>query len=207
MKTNRPARRPPRTLQRAQRGVVMLVALLAMVIMLVGAVALLQSFTTSMNVTGNAAIKRDLANQAERAMAAAMQLLDAGALSTEVAREANSPATNYSAAMLPTNVQGIPLALLNETAFAAVGQASNDIMVTEQGVRVRWVMDRLCTGGGSLVALGAAGCAVGPTPDARGGSASDPVVATQQPQVLYRVSIRVDGPRRTQAFFQSTLAL
>jgi Tfp pilus assembly protein PilX len=198
--THRPA-------ERAQRGVVMLVALLAMVIMLVGAVALMRSFTTSMNITGNAAIKRDLANQAERAMAVAVQLLDAGALATEAAREASSTATNYSAAMLATNAQGIPLALLNDTAFAAVGLGSNDIVVNEQGVRVRWVLDRLCTGGGSQVALGAAGCTVGPTPDARGGSASDPIVATQQPQVLYRVSIRVDGPRRTQAFFQSTLAL
>lgn len=196
-----------RPAERAQRGVVMLVALLAMVIMLVGAVALMRSFTTSMNITGNAAIKRDLANQAERAMAAAVQLLDVGALSTEAARESSSTATNYSAAMLATNAQGIPLALLNDTAFATVGLASNDIVVTEQGVRVRWVLDRLCTGGGSQVTLGAAGCTVGPTPDARGGSASDPIVATQQPQVLYRVSIRVDGPRRTQAFYQSTLAL
>lgn len=207
MKTVRSRPREARHPARRHRGVVMLVTLLAMVIMLVGAVALLRSFTASMNVTGNAAIKRDLANQAERAMAVAVQLLDAGALSAPAAREASDTAANYSAAMLATNAQGIPLALLNDATFTTVGVATNDIVVTEQGVRVRWVLDRLCTGGGSQVVLGTAGCTVGPTPDARGGSASDPIVATQQPQVLYRVSIRVDGPRRTQAFFQSTLAL
>jgi type IV pilus assembly protein PilX len=190
-----------------QRGVVVLITLLAMVIMLVGAAGMLRAYTASVNVTSHAAIKRDLGNQAERAMAVALQLLDTGGLAAEPEREADAPGMNYSAAMLATNVQGIPLALLDEALFAAVGTAGNDIVVADQGVRVRWVMDRLCSAAGPVSALGVQGCSMAPTPDSRGGSASDPVVATQQAQALYRVSIRVDGPRRTQAFFQSTLSL
>jgi type IV pilus assembly protein PilX len=192
---------------RAQRGVVMIVTLLALVIMLIGAVALVRSFNSSLFMAGNLAFKRDLVNQVERTVPVVIDALENGALSTDAARSNNLQASNYSAQMLPTNDQGIPLALLDNAAFAAVGSAANDIEVAGQAVRMRWVLDRLCSANGSEVTLGAGGCTVGPTPDARGGSASDPNVATQLPQVLYRLSVRVDGPRSTQAFFQTTFAL
>lgn len=202
-----PRRRLPARAAPAQRGVIMLVTLLALVIMLVGAVALVRSFNSSLFMAGNLAFKRDLVNQAERASAVVLARLDTGGLNTRAARAASSVALNYSAAMLPTNDQGIPLALLNGVTFATVASAANDIVVAGQGVTVRYIVDRLCNAVGNEVALGTANCTVGPTPDARGGSASDINVATLQPQVLYRVSIRVDGPRNTQAFFQTTIAL
>jgi hypothetical protein len=187
--------------------VVLLFTLLAMVIMLIGAVALTRSFNSSMFMTGNLAFKRDLVNQAERAVAVVVADLQTGALANPLDRAADVPARNYSAERLATNEQGIPLALLADAAFGAVGMVANDIPVAGQGVTLRYVVDRLCVQPGTEIALGLAGCAIGPVPDARGGSASDPIVATQQPQVLYRISVRVDGPRSTQAFFQTTLAL
>ncbi|MBK6470675.1 MAG: hypothetical protein IPF94_08020 [Betaproteobacteria bacterium] len=193
---------------RAQRGVVMIVTLLALAVMLIGAVALVRSFNASLFTAGNLAFKRDLVNQAERASAVVLtQFETGGALDTLAERAASSTAINYSAQMLATNAQGIPNALLNATAFAAVGLPANDITVAGQGVTLRYVIDRLCNNVGSEVTLTSANCTVGPTPDARGGSASDLNVATLQPQVLYRLSVRVDGPRNTQAFFQTTFAL
>ncbi|MDP1647407.1 MAG: hypothetical protein Q8M01_04300 [Rubrivivax sp.] len=185
----------------------MIVTLLALVIMLIGAVALMRSFNSSLFMAGNLAFKRDLVNQAERASAVVLPQLTTGALNTLAARAASSTALNYSASVLGANDQGIPNALLSATGFAAVGVASNDIVVADQGVTVRYVIDRLCNGAGSEVTLGAAACTVGPTPDARGGSASEMNRATLPPQVLYRLSVRVDGPRNTQAFFQTTFAL
>jgi hypothetical protein len=187
----------------------MIVTLLALVIMFIGSIALARSFNTSLFTAGNLAFKRDLVNQAERASAVVMgQLTGAGALATEAVRAADSTANNYSADTLPTNDQGIPNALLNDAAFAAVGVAGNDIVIAEQGVTVRYVIDRLCNAVGTELALGpAANCSVGQSPDARGGSASEISRATLSPQVLYRLSVRVDGPRNTQAFFQSTFAL
>jgi hypothetical protein len=194
--------------RKAQRGVVMVITLLALAVMLIGAVALVRSFNTSLFTAGNLAFKRDLVNQAERAAAAALTQFDAGgALDTLDKRAANNTAVNYSAQTLATNAQGIPDALLGSTAFAAVGVATNDITVAGQGVTLRYVIDRLCNAQGNEVTLTSANCVVGPTPDARGGSASNLNGATLQPQVLYRVSVRVDGPRNTQAFFQTTFAL
>jgi hypothetical protein len=193
---------------RAQRGVVMVITLLALAVMLIGAVALVRSFNASLFTAGNLAFKRDLVNQAERAAVNVLTQFEAGgALDSLAERAATNTAINYSAQMLPTNAQGIPNALLNATAFAAVGVDTNDITVADQSVTLRYVIDRLCNNVGSEVTLTSANCTVGPTPDARGGSASDFNVATLQPQVLYRLSVRVDGPRNTQAFFQTTLAL
>jgi hypothetical protein len=211
----------PRAASR-ERGVIMLVTLLALVIMLIGAVALVRSFNSSLFMAGNLGFKRDLANQAERAAAVVVQRLETGGLNTVAARGANSTALNYRAQAftprlssdtgcpnLKVNDQGIPCSLLSDTAFAAVGVTANDISVSSQGVTVRYVVDRLCgaTGNETTMTNLMLTCTTGPTPDARGGSASDINVAQLRPQVMYRVSIRVDGPRNTQAFFQTTFAL
>lgn len=184
-----------------QRGVVMIITLLALVIMLIGSVALARSFNTSLSMAGNLAFKRDLVNQAERAAAVVLPQMTTGALSLEATREASAIALNYSASMLPTNDQGIPDALLNVADFEAVGMSGNDIVVNDQGVTVRYVIDRLCD------PLDPGRCSIGPSPDARGGSASEINRASLAPQLLYRLSVRVDGPRNTQAFFQTTFAL
>lgn len=194
--------------RQCQRGVTLFFVLIALVIMLIGSVALMRSFNASLFMAGNLAFKRDLVNQAERAVVVALADFDAaGALGTAALRADSLPARNYSASILATNAQGIPQALLSDAAFAGVGQAANDITIADQGVTLRYVIDRLCNATGSEVTLGTANCTVGPTPDARGGSASDLNVATLPSQVLYRLSVRATGPRNTQAFFQTTLAL
>jgi hypothetical protein len=191
-----------------QRGVIMIVTLLALVILLIGSAALVRSFNASLFMAGNLAFKRDLVNQAERASTVVLTQMTTGALEDPATRESNDTALNYSASILPTNAQGIPNALLSDAAFAAVGVAGNDIVVAEQGVTLRYVVDRLCNATGSELALGpAANCSVGLPPDARGGSASEMNRATRPPQVLYRLSVRADGPRNTQAYFQTTFAL
>lgn len=192
-----------------QGGVAMLVTLVVLVVMLIGAVAMMRSFGGSLAVAGAFSLKRDLVNQADRAALAAAQVLNqGGALATAADRQASNTDHNYSAVMLPANASGLPLALLSDAAFGAVGDPSNDIVVAEQGVRVRWLIERLCDSPGpELVLIASGNCAVGQVPDARGGSASDPIVANQQPQVLYRLSVRVDGPRRRQVFVQSSIVL
>ena len=193
----------------AQRGVIMIVALLALTVMLIGAVALVRSFNSSLSMAGNLAFKRDLVNQAERATAVVLtRFATGGALDTLAERAASATAVNYSAAMLATNAQGIPNALLSDTTFLTVGVVANDITVAAQGVTVRYVIDRLCNAVGSQVTLiESDSCTLGPSLDAPGGSASDPNAPKSQQRVLYRLTIRVSGPRNTQGFFQSTFSV
>lgn len=207
-------RRGPALPRRARRGVVLLLGLIALVIMLIGAAAMARSMTTAMFNVGNIGFKRDMTNQAERAAAAVVASMSTGgALAGAATREGHVTASNYSATILATNAQGLPLALLNDSNFATVGQSSNDIAVTAQALTLRYVIDRLCT------ATGAASperCAMANDPNPPGCSGSECNSASNassggesaiSSRVVYRVSIRVTGPRGTQSYFQTTFAL
>lgn len=198
----------------AQRGVVLLFALIALLVLMIGAVALVRSFNTTLFNTGNIAFKKDLQNQSERAAVVIMTALDtSGALSTTAARGAPLPTRNYSARMLDSNDKGIPLALLTDAAFSAVGDPANDIRIDDQKVTIRYVVDRLCTVNGDETLLGESECVSasgaakddGSADDPRG--QQDPSALAQHRPIIYRLSIRAKGPRDTQAYFQSTFAL
>lgn len=205
-----PPVRPLRT-RDAQRGVVLLFALIALAILLVGAVALVRSSTANLFTAGNLAFKQDLSNQGERAVPLVMAALRTGALSNADARAANQPAQNYSALMLPVNEVGIPTALLANDATFQGAWTAPDIIPTDasgrpQGVRVRYIVDRLCSVAGNESTLGdqCARSRVGVRSGSPQLQAADLIGG--QP-IVYRLTVRVDGPRGTQSFFQTTFSL
>jgi type IV pilus assembly protein PilX len=204
-----------------QRGVVLLFSLVALVVLLIAAVALMRSFNTSLFMSGNIAFKRDLQNQGERAIDMVLPFFrPGGVLDNDVARSNDLATSNYSAVMLPTNVQGIPADLvLSDTAFAAKWTHA-DISLPDQGVTIRYVIDRMSSVTGSCSALGPTVCVMAGNNAPKGGSfsqmqnASTALPATgaggTAPKAVvigtavYRLTARVIGPRDTQAFFQST---
>lgn len=218
-------RRPPSGPASRQRGVVLLFSLIALVVLLIAAVALMRSFNTSLFMSGNVAFKRDLQNQGERAIDKVLTTFRAGgALDSKGARSANLLASNYSASMLASNAQGIPNVLQNDISFNTVGTATNDITkdneptLTDQGVSIRYVVDRMCSTAGDETTLGAGSCLLADNPGPAGGSASNMMSADKAPLcstcasaapqgVVYRLTVRVRGPRDTQAFFQSTFTV
>ena len=202
-----------------QCGVVLLFSLIALGIMLIVAVALVRSFNSSLFTAGNIGFKRDLQNQSERAVDVVLnEFRSNGNLASPAARGSNNPAYNYSATMLPVNAQGIPDALQNNTTFSAVGSTGKDIPVTSMNVTVRYVVDRLCATTGDETSLGAGVCRLADNPVPVGTSLSNlqgadraplcPTCSSAAPQgVVYRLSIKVTGPRNTQSFFQSTFTV
>lgn len=217
MKTHPPHRFAHCPLER-QRGVVLLFSLIALVVMLIASVALIRSFQSSLFTSGNIAFKRDLQNQGERAVDEVLKAFRTGDLKTPAARAAHQAASNYSATMLPVNAKGIPNALQNDTTFAAVGDALNDIKPANQQVSVRYVIDRLCVTVGAESTLGPTSCVVADNLVPAGTSSGNWQSAerslgvgggtpTGQPGVVYRLSIKVTGPRNTQSFFQSTFTV
>lgn len=184
---------------RRERGVTLLIAIIALLVMTVGAVALVRSTNTSLRLSGNLAFKRDLINQAERGVALALSDLRAGSLSTPNSRNANAGARNYSATVL-ASTQGIPNVLLNDTAFAAAFTRAD---TTDSGITVRYVIDRQCNATG---AFDAAGCtSVSKSADEKAGDDPSSMGSIESP--VYRISVRVTGPRGAQSFMQTTLAL
>jgi type IV pilus assembly protein PilX len=208
-----------------QQGVVLLFSLIALVILLIAAVALVRSFHSSMFTAGNIAFKRDLQNQSERAVDKVLDDFRTGGLNTPTLRAANTTANNYSATMLAVDAQGIPSALQNDSTFATVGLATNDItpanepsLPTNQIQSIRYVVDRMCSTVGDETTLGSTSCQLANNPVPAGSSSANlqsaeraplcSTCASAAPQgVIYRLSVKITGPRNTQSFFQSTFTV
>jgi hypothetical protein len=198
---------------RPQRGVVMLFGLFALAIMMIAAAAMIRSYGTAMTNAGNLGFKRDLTNQAERAVGMVVASLQAGSLGSETSRQADNAAQNYSASMLASNGQGLPNALITDNSFTTYGVVSNDIAVTDQAVTVRYLVDRMCANSGTATPDH---CVMADDLNPQGGNGSVGNIAEDASaggagalgqRVIYRVSIRVTGPRNTQAYFQTTMTL
>lgn len=184
-----------------QRGVIMVVALITLALLMIGAVAAIRSMSVSLNSVGNFAFKRDMTNQAERAMQLASAALVTGALSGQTAREADNATQFYSATMLPSSPQGIPTALLqasNDAAVPGLGYVDLASGGNDQGTRLHYVIDRLCLNNGPLDQTTCQTASV----QIQGGPGQPALTAPAQ--ALFRISVRVTGPRNSQSFYQAT---
>jgi len=196
-----------------QRGVVLLFCLIILAVLLAGGVAIVRSLNTSMAAAGNLAFRRDLVNQGEQAISTAMQAFGTGgALETVEATSENRPGVNYSAIELATNLRGIPELLLKTTDTPSGKDVANNTftptggdLTGSDGVKIRYVIDRLCNTDGAFATLGSARCVASPVAMATGGTATEDRPPVSSPP-LYRVTVRVDGPRDTQVFLQSSFS-
>ena len=192
-----------RSLPVRQRGVVMIFALIVLLILSIGAVALVRSMNNSLTSAGNLAFHRDLVNQGEQAVANVMTEFKTGAAPLSGVTTADLPAANYVSTALPTNAQGVPSVLLDDTAFLAVGVAANDIAGATPDVTIRYVIDRLC----SATGLPSSADCVQSTALPTGGTANRNTAVAPPSSTVYRLSVRVTGPRNTQAFVQTTFTM
>lgn len=191
----------------------MLFCLIVLVVLLAGGVAVVRSMNSSLFSAGNLAFKRDLVNQGEQAISNVLTLFRTGALASSTGSANSSAANNYSAVQLQANPRGIPLVLLDNgttptgtdvrgTTFtptaAAIAGGSSD-------VSIRYVIDRLCNNVGTATVLGDTGCVRPPSAtDVRGGTAGPTPPLPKAPALVYRLTVRVDGPRDTQVFLQTS---
>jgi type IV pilus assembly protein PilX len=185
---------------RRQRGVALIVTLIALLLMMIGAAAMVRSIDTTSGMAGNLAFRRDLANRAERAIVTARATMVSGALGTESARIADRAGSNYSSSKLPSGATGVPLVLTSNTAFASAQLTASDL--SDDGVSVRYVIDRQCVAAGAFDPGSCESLEAGA--DSGGSNWLRKPGGTARP--VYRISVRVSGPRDTQAFFQTTFA-
>jgi len=186
-----------------QRGVVLIFSLIVLLILTIGAVALMRSMSSSLFGAGNLAFRRDLVNQGEQAASNVLAEFQAGANPSLVgATAANVPASNYSAIILPTNAQGVPNALLAQS-LGAVGTAPDITGPPNGDVKIRYVIDRLCSALGPATSALCVQSTANPTGGTATSNAPPPVPAA----TVYRLSVRVSGARNTQVFLQSTFTV
>jgi hypothetical protein len=194
----------------------MIVTLVALAVLLVGAVALLRSTDGALALAGQLGFRRDMKNQAERAITMAVNALQKGALASAAARQNDLASANYSAARLDTDAAtGLPTLLLkSEPDFkdagykVAIVDADGDGANADSGIRVRYLIDRLCPDTGALDETSCSRTSVVRQYSGQDSNAHMASTAFRSSQhTVYRISVRVDGPRGTQAFFQSAVAL
>lgn len=180
----------------------MIITLVTLALLLLSIAALLRSFHTSLAIAGNLAFKRDLVNQGERGMAKAIDLLKSGALDSSSVRTANLLSSNYYATELDSDSHGIPLLLIKDSAFTGT---ATDITDDSSGITVRYVIDRLCNSTGSFSTSTCESFKVSTTTGGSSSNATSKVGLEYQP--VYRISVRVNGPRNTQTYLQTTVTL
>jgi hypothetical protein len=193
----------------------MVFTLIALVLMLIAVAAVVRSVDTSTGVVGNLAFRRDLTNRAELAIAQAKAALNSGgAVYADTARSADLAAAHYSATRLasPAGGIGVPAVLVSNSAYDSAGYSCmNGAGVTlsscstpgADGIVIRWIIDRQCVTGTS--AFGTSACGYLSNPKDAGGSSHS---LTRKPngssRALFRISVRVTGPRNTEAYIQTT---
>lgn len=172
---------------------------------MLASLALVRSTDTNLILAGNYAFKRDVVNQAERAVPAIKALFTTGALKSASSRTADNSNINYYASIQANNTQGLPIKL-----FSVPNNNVNNMTDTQSGVTVRYIIDRM-----SLAAGAPSIDNGGFVPINQINNAGDDLIretgtsgSPNRPQInggmvsIYRISIWATGPRNTESFLQ-----
>jgi len=179
-----------------QRGVVVLIALIAMLALAYAGTALMRSVDATTAVTGNIELPQGAVLATDAAVEHAIAALFERHLIADPA--ADDETQSYYASRQPQeDARGIPLRVLQLANYA------EDARVVDAGSGnvVRYVIERMCTEGGPATRET---CLFTPAIDApTPGTITDPEPA---PVPLFRQTIRVDGQAGTIVFAQAWVA-
>jgi Tfp pilus assembly protein PilX len=184
-----------------ERGVVLIFVLIVLVILSIGAVALIRSTNSTLFSAGNLSFRRDLMNQGEQAVSKVLAQFDTGGILFN-ATTVNMSNANYSATALTPNNQGIPTVLLDDANFVPAGFAAPDLTGPTSDIKIRYVIDRLCSTTGPSTSLACVQSSAAPT----GTKISSTSPVKPPTATVYRLTVRVSGARNTQVFSQTTFS-
>lgn len=176
-----------------ERGVVLFVALIVLIVMTLAGLALLRQMGVGTSIAGNVAFKENATSVADRGTEAARAWLRANAAITAN----DSPADGY----LSSWVGGVDPAAFD---WAGSSRTLTDD-VAQTGNTARIIIHRLCETPNMSVLDPAQRCSDFPVLNAgesHGGGSYPSVLPGTFPAPFYRVTTRVDGPRNTVSYIQ-----
>lgn len=187
----------------SQRGAALFIALIALVFMLLGGLALVRSVDTANLIAGNFSFKQATLHASDAGVEAAFALINgpivAGSLDAAYPALCDTAAPTectYFPTRQAVDAAGIPTAAGDWSRLPATTLAN--------GNTYRFVIDRLCQGALPVTDL-QANCIAGRP----AGAGSKKIGATQlsgASEVYYRATIRVTGPRNTGTVVQVLFA-
>lgn len=202
-----------------QRGVVLFVALIAMVVLALAAAAMIRSADTSAVIAGNLAFKDAATHAADTGVERAFN-----ALQDLATGDADVP-NQYFRLMQAVDGRGVPTGVnwASVPCYGTNGEADAVDCADASIYRVQYVIDRLCREApvlGELVTVLSSKCVGGQPFSTAGNAGSDrdshtpsgnygvpPVTGSIPPTIHYRVTVRVQGPRNTVSLVQVTIEL
>lgn len=202
---NRIARVP----RKAQRGVILFVALIVLVAMSLTGIALIRSVDTNVLVAGNLAFRQGATAAADWGIESARSYLKTTINANKAALDNDSPAAAYFA----TWQSGLDLVGTTTSPFDWTTAGPSQLVGTDSaGNEVRYVLHRMCEASGASTAAGSncvkaagAGGATGTEGSTKGTVSYSTLALPASTVVYYRVTVRVLGPRNTLSFVQAML--
>lgn len=189
-----------------QRGIVVFVALIAVVLMSLAAVGLMRSVQTNTLVVGNIAFR-----QAAQAMAAAAvekavyDMFPPTALIADL--KVDNLARNYFAAIQPgQDAMGVPAVLQgNLAAYPGAAQIIRDNPNPAVAITASYIIERMCDNDAIGKEATPNDCEMIPPKQSPGMETNlkNRIVLSRIP--YYRMTVRVDGPGNSVAFSQAML--
>jgi type IV pilus assembly protein PilX len=171
-----------------EKGGALIITLIAMAVLLIGAVSLLRSSNTASAIAANAAMKQAAAEAADTGLQSGAVVL-AGISNLEA-----HIAGSYFATQQATDANGL---LTADWTTVATHQAGN--------YQVQYLIDRLCDAP-LPVANTSAQCSISPSvSDSTSHRVGAPVYTPKAP-VYYRITARVVGPKSTESYVQAVLS-
>lgn len=202
---------------RPQRGFVMIVALVALVVMTLGAFGLLKTVSTSASLAGNLAFEQAASTSADRAVEAAVAWLESNAGQPTSASAATCP-TSVGSTVLSCNQASYGYAATRTdptstqtwaTVWAGLtgaGYTASTSAADNAGNTAAYLIQRMCANQGDVSS--ANGCNLSPMnlDTASSRKAGNNALAGAN-QAYYRITVRVAGPRSTVSFVQIMVAI
>jgi Tfp pilus assembly protein PilX len=193
-------------LARRQRGVVLFVALIAMVVLSLAGIALMRSVDTTMGVAGNIAFRQATIGPVNEAMEEAVNVIYKA--KTLASPNANDLTQNYYASIQPGESRsGVPAALRGSysamvATYTGAGLAAlySDPV---SGAEVRWVIERVCNSAAATPEQITGHCDTLPPKVASAGTDNE-VGIPLPPIPLYRVTVRADIPNTNAVSYAQT---
>lgn len=209
---------------RQQKGVVLILALIALVALTLAAIALTRSVATSNAIAGNLAFQQAATHSADQGVEAAVTWLENNLTTTDSAKCAGALLTcdlgtgdGYLASRLdPTGTKTWDDFWTESLATKAKTLAA-DAAKTSTGNTIAYVIQRMCATTGdantdtnpcaSSPTASSGTCPGGTTCTGGGGRGGTGSNVNSAKQTYYRITVRVSGPRNTQSLVQAMVAL
>ena len=189
-------RSPRLRAMRQQRGVVLFVALIVLIVMTLAGLALLRQMGAGTSIAGNIAFKENATSVADRGTEVANQWIVDNSAITATDAVALGYLSSWTAG-------SDPAALDWDNQSRTLLQ---DFVQT--GNRIRYIIQRLCETANMSAINPAQRCSdfvVDATTGSRGGAGYPGVLSTITTQPFFRITTRVDGPRNTVSYTQAVV--